>query len=201
MAIPGEFTWPTVGRTWWPLTSGREGSEQLRPGVGGEQSLQAKGPVAIGVVAQVAGVSDALVGGEGVLTRSGPGLGPQAPVGQLAVGLVLVLRRLDQLVGAVGVEGQHPGHLAGPLMGQLPGAEGVVQAGVLPHLVGQSQRAVRGRKGLPGSRGQPLGRRAGPVFSVAVGLGRPLGRQGLAEAPISVKPLRGAPGLRQRTHQ
>ncbi len=55
---------------------GPEGGEQLRPGVGGEQSLQAKGPVAIGVVAQVAGLSDALVGGQGILMGSGLGLNP-----------------------------------------------------------------------------------------------------------------------------
>ena len=158
---------------------GLQGSQQLGPGVGGEEPLQAEGPVAVGVVAQVAGIPDALVGGQGVLVGSGLGLGPQAPVGQLAVGLVAVRGRLDQLVGASRVEGQHPGHLAGPRVGELACAEGGIEAGVVPHLVGQPQGAKRGPDRLPGSPGEPLGRRSGPVSCVEVGLGRPLGRQGL----------------------
>src|ERR1700722_13192488 len=66
---------------------GFEGSEQPGPGVGGEAALQAKGPVPVGVVAEEPGCPEALVGGPVVLGRSGPGPGPEAPVGQLPGGL------------------------------------------------------------------------------------------------------------------
>ncbi len=47
---------------------GLDGSEHLGPGIGGEEAFQAEGPVGIGVVPQVAGIPDALVGGQGVLS-------------------------------------------------------------------------------------------------------------------------------------
>ena len=114
------------------------------------------------------------------------GLGPQAPLLELGVGVVggpghqvVLLARVD--LGGLGHQGR-------PAPGEPPVPEGLVQGGLVGQVLPQAEEVLRLPEGVPGPGGQQLGRRAVAGAQVAPRLLHPAGGQGLARHP---QPLQG----------
>ncbi len=166
-----------------------EGGQQPGPGLGGEQAVQSEGPLLVGPGPDPAGPVD---GGGGFLGLSGRApllAGLQAPVFQLATGVVLGPG--DQVVLLVGIDRGRTGNQRGLGPGELPGPQGLFHLGQGRQGLTQFQLVDGLAHPRPGLGGEPLGRRAVPGAPVGVGLGHPGDGQGLAGPAQALAPVEG----------